>query len=117
MRYHVRESSAVKWDPQAPYSDLPPLPPGVDLQTRAILRQAARAHVALGQLTGYCAMLPSANGASATREEVGLSFAPCELVAVLRKGGCSTPVCVRRIAAFSGLRQKHSFPPAGCARR
>ncbi|WP_119696231.1 Fic family protein [Microbacterium halotolerans] len=40
----------MPWSPDEPYNELPPLPPGVDFETKAVLRQAIRARAALAAL-------------------------------------------------------------------
>jgi Fic family protein len=50
----------MKFDPAKPFNDLPLLPPSADLESSAVLRQAARTHGILGKLNGYCGMLPNA---------------------------------------------------------
>lgn len=50
----------MTFDPAAPYNDLPPLPPIENLESAAVLRQAAKAHAILGKLNGYCGTLPNA---------------------------------------------------------
>lgn len=50
----------MPFERQTPYNDLPPLPPlGVDLETRAILRQAIAANRALAELKGAGELLPN----------------------------------------------------------
>jgi Fic family protein len=50
----------MKFDPLKPFNDLPLLPPAVDLESPAVLRQAAKSHGILGRLNGYCATFPNA---------------------------------------------------------
>ena len=50
----------MKFDPLKPFNDLPLLPPAVELESPAVLRQAAKTHGILGKLNGYCATLPNA---------------------------------------------------------
>jgi hypothetical protein len=42
----------MPFDPQKPYNDLPLLPPPVELETRAVLKQAIAANKALAELKG-----------------------------------------------------------------
>ena len=50
----------MKFDPETPFNELPLLPPAEDVESSAVLRQAARAQGTLGRLNGYCAALPNA---------------------------------------------------------
>jgi len=50
----------MRFDPGIPFNDLPGLPLSVDLESRAVLRQAGRTHAVLGKLNGYCGTLPNA---------------------------------------------------------
>ena len=50
----------MKFDPEAPYNELPFIPLSIDVETPAVLRQAARSHAVLGKLNGYCGTLPNA---------------------------------------------------------
>ncbi len=50
----------IPFEPQTPYNDLPPLPPfGVELETRAVLKQAIAANRALAELKGAGELLPN----------------------------------------------------------
>jgi Fic family protein len=49
----------MPFDPKQPYNDLPDLPPQVDLETKASLRAAIRAHRALAELKGVGELLPN----------------------------------------------------------
>ena len=46
------------FDPTAPYDDLPPLPPRVEVETNAVLKQALRATRALAELKGAGGLIP-----------------------------------------------------------
>ena len=48
----------MSFDPAKPYDALPPLPPGVDVETKAVLRQAVRATRALAELKGAGGLIP-----------------------------------------------------------
>jgi Fic family protein len=50
----------MKFDPLKPCNDLPLLPPAANLESAAVLRQAAKTHAIIGKLNGYCAALPNA---------------------------------------------------------
>lgn len=49
----------MAFNPQQPYNDLPPLPPAVDLETKATLRGAIGANRALAELKGVGELLPN----------------------------------------------------------
>lgn len=48
----------MKYDPNTPYNDLPPLPPKVDVETREILKKAISASRALAELKGQGRIIP-----------------------------------------------------------
>jgi hypothetical protein len=50
----------MAFDPEVPCNNLPRLPLSVYVESRAVLRQAARTHKVLGRLNGYCSALPNA---------------------------------------------------------
>lgn len=47
------------FDPLKPYNELPPLPPDIDVETRAVLRKAISAGRALAELKGLGQTLPN----------------------------------------------------------
>jgi Fic family protein len=47
------------FDPARPYNDLPDLPPGVDLETRPVLKACVRARAALAALRQATALIPN----------------------------------------------------------
>ncbi len=47
------------FDKEKPYNDLPPLPPKVDLETKAILKSAIDANRALSELKGIANTIPN----------------------------------------------------------
>ncbi len=47
------------FDPQRPHNGLPPLPPAVDLETKAVLKKVVGARAALAELKALAAQLPS----------------------------------------------------------
>jgi len=52
----------MAFDPEQPYNDLPPLPPpGVDLETKAVLRGAVAAARALAELKGISDQIPNSD--------------------------------------------------------
>lgn len=49
----------MTFDPEQPYNDLPPLPPGVDLETKAVLKLVIEARAALSELNQVAQRLPN----------------------------------------------------------
>lgn len=47
------------WRPDQPYNDLPPLPPGSELETRAVLKQCIAARAALAELKQAAELIPN----------------------------------------------------------
>jgi Fic family protein len=47
------------WRADAPYDDLPPLPPSADLETRSVLRRTITARAALAELKQAAALIPN----------------------------------------------------------
>lgn len=47
------------WRPQRPYNELPPLPPRVELETRAVLKQCITARAALAELKQAAELIPN----------------------------------------------------------
>jgi len=47
------------WRPEEPFNDLPPLPPGADLETKAILKQCILARSALAELKQAAELIPN----------------------------------------------------------
>lgn len=50
---------ASNWAPNRAYNDLPPLPPGVELETRTVLKQCLAARVALAELNQAAERIPN----------------------------------------------------------
>jgi Fic family protein len=51
--------SASTWDPRSPYNALPLLPPAVDLETKAVLKQCITARAALAGLKQAAELIPN----------------------------------------------------------
>jgi Fic family protein len=51
--------SASGWRPELPYNDLPLLPPTVDLETKAVLKQCIKARAALAELKQAAELIPN----------------------------------------------------------
>ena len=49
----------TRWNPEKPYDDLPPLPPAVDLESKAVQKQCIAASTALAELKGAAELLPN----------------------------------------------------------
>jgi Fic family protein len=49
----------MAWDSEAPYNDLPPLPPGTDLESRRVLKATIAARAALAALDQAALLLPN----------------------------------------------------------
>lgn len=49
----------MTFDPQKPYNDLPILPPGVDLESKPVLKRAIAANKALAELKGAGGLVPN----------------------------------------------------------
>jgi len=49
----------MTFDPRKPHNDLPPLPPKVDVETKAVLRKAIAAGRALAELKGLGETIPN----------------------------------------------------------
>jgi len=47
------------WNPEKPYDDLPPIPPAMDLESKAVLKQCIAARTALAELKGVAELLPN----------------------------------------------------------
>jgi Fic family protein len=52
-------SAAARWHPDRPYNDLPRLPPALDLEPRAVLKQCVTARVALAELKQAAELIPN----------------------------------------------------------
>ncbi|MCA8999052.1 MAG: Fic family protein [Planctomycetaceae bacterium] len=53
------QTTGVTWNPDIPFNDLPPLPPAVELETRAVLKQCILARTALGELKQAALLIPN----------------------------------------------------------
>jgi cell filamentation protein, protein adenylyltransferase len=52
-------SAAASWHPARPYNDLPLLPPALDLEPRAVLKQCVTARAALAELKQAAELIPN----------------------------------------------------------
>jgi Fic family protein len=52
-------NASAAWDPQRPYDALPPLPPGVELESRQVLKRCVSARAALAELRVAAALIPN----------------------------------------------------------
>lgn len=53
------QKSAYFWRPELPFNDLPPLPPAVELETKAILKQCIGARAAVAELKQAAELIPN----------------------------------------------------------
>src|SRR6266403_56145 len=51
--------SGAAWHPDRPHNDLPPLPPALDLEPRAVLKQCVTARAALAELKQAAELIPN----------------------------------------------------------
>lgn len=49
----------ITWEPDQPYNTLPVLPPAVDLETKAVLKQCIAARTALAELKQAAELIPN----------------------------------------------------------
>ncbi|MDB5810512.1 MAG: filamentation induced by cAMP protein Fic [Betaproteobacteria bacterium] len=54
-----QKSTTSVWRPDAPYNDLPPLPPAVELETRVVLKRCITARAALAELKQAGELIPN----------------------------------------------------------
>lgn len=52
-------STAPSWKPDQPYNDLPRLPPGVELDTKTVLKQCIKSNIALAELKQAAELIPN----------------------------------------------------------
>jgi Fic family protein len=52
-------SPGTRWHPDRPYNDLPPLPPALDLEPKAVLKQCVTARAALAELKQAAELIPN----------------------------------------------------------
>lgn len=52
-------SPGAAWHPDRPYNDLPPLPPALDLEPKAVLKQCVTARAALAELKQAADLIPN----------------------------------------------------------
>ena len=56
---HKRNLFTMRYNPDKPFNDLPPLPPAVNFETKAVLRKAITASRALAELKGLGLTIPN----------------------------------------------------------
>lgn len=59
MSQKGRNSTTSAWRPDAPYNDLPDLPPTVDVETKLVLKQCIPARAALAELKQAAELIPN----------------------------------------------------------
>jgi Fic family protein len=52
-------ASSLRWRPDQPYDDIPPLPPSVELETKAVLKRCVSARAALAELKKAVELIPN----------------------------------------------------------
>ena len=121
----------MPWSPEAPFNDLPPLPPdGVDLEPKPVLKATVEARTALATLSQAGQLLPNPNilihavpllEAQASSEIENIVTTPDELFKHVESGGGdhATKEALRyRSAIFAGVEAIRSRPlTAGTAAR
>ena len=55
---NMRMDSTPNWQPDRPYNDLPRLPPPIELETKAVLKQCVMARAALAELKQAARLIP-----------------------------------------------------------
>ena len=56
--YDDTKSPKAGWRPDRPYDELPGLPPEVELETKAVLKQCVQARAALAELKQAVELIP-----------------------------------------------------------
>ena len=59
MAQILENESISRWNPNAPYNELPPLPPPIDLETKLVLKQCIAARAAIAQLDQAAEFIPN----------------------------------------------------------
>jgi Fic family protein len=52
-------TASPSWKPDQPYNDLPPLPPGTELETKTVLKQCIKSNTALAELKQAAELIPN----------------------------------------------------------
>ena len=58
-RKRSQSSLPKQWRADKPYNEIPLLPPTIDLETKAILKQCIQARAALAELKGAAELIPN----------------------------------------------------------
>ncbi len=58
--HNMNGGNTPDWQPDRPYNDLPRLPPPIELETKAVLKQCVMARVALAELKQAARLIPDA---------------------------------------------------------
>lgn len=56
--HNMKSDSTPDWQPDQPYNDLPRLPPHIELETKAVLKQCVMARAALAELKQAARLIP-----------------------------------------------------------
>jgi Fic family protein len=120
---NVDTSSMSLWSPKQPYNALPKLPPALDLETRAVLKQCVTARTALGELKQAADLIPNPSvlintlpvlEAQASSEIENIVTTADELFRHLRAEDATDPATKEalryREALIAGLQAKRARP-------
>ena len=58
--HNMKRDGTPNWQPDRPYNDLPHLPPPIELETKAVLKQCVMARAALAELKQAARLIPDA---------------------------------------------------------
>jgi Fic family protein len=56
---NINMTASPSWKPDQPYNDLPPLPPGTELETKTVLKQCIKSNTALAELKQVAELIPN----------------------------------------------------------
>jgi Fic family protein len=56
---NINMTASPSWKPDQPYNDLPPLPPGTELETKTVLKQCIKSNTALAELKQAAELIPN----------------------------------------------------------
>ena len=57
--WNKEDTSLRIWNPETPYDQLPLLPPGIDLESKVILKECISARAALAELKQAAELIPN----------------------------------------------------------
>jgi Fic family protein len=59
IKHKNTHTSVAGWDSKQPYNDLPPLPPVIEIETRAVLKQCVESRARLAELKQAAGLIPN----------------------------------------------------------